>query len=152
MSTPWCKQLLPSIENNSSLSTRAIPTRVLHTMNSATSNYFWPTWMEMDPELWKCPLWVSLGTFKNTQKVTERFCGAVTVTLQGKFRSGAALMPDDGLPYRTLFPGCGPQANSLLSQHSGSLVAISPGNSSYVSMTAQHYFCVLCYLTLRGRD
>lgn len=43
-------------------------------------------------------------------------------------------------------------ANSLLSQHSGSLVAIRPGNSSYVSMTAQHYFCVLCYLTLRGRD
>lgn len=33
--------------------------------------------------------------------------------------------------------------NSLLSQHSGSLVAIRPGNSSYVSMTAQPYFCVL---------
>lgn len=42
--------------------------------------------------------------------------------------------------------------NSFLSQHSGSLVVISPGNSSYVSMTAQHYFCVLCYLTLRGWD
>lgn len=42
--------------------------------------------------------------------------------------------------------------NSFLSKHSGSLVLIGPGNSSYASMTALHYFCVLCYLTLRGWD
>ncbi len=48
----------------------------------------------MPSELWKYPLWVSLGTFKNSQKArtsdTQRFCGAVTVTLQGKFRSSDA--------------------------------------------------------------
>lgn len=37
-------------------------------------------------------------------------------------------------------------------QCSAPLVAIVPGNSSYASMTARHYFCPRCYLTLRGRD
>lgn len=54
----------------------------------------------------------------------QGFRGAVTVTLQGKFRSGAALMPDDGPPYRTLFPGCGPPG-SLRNRTQRTLLSLS---------------------------
>lgn len=33
-------------------------------------------------------------------------------------------------------------------QHSASLVAIVPGNSSYASMTARHYFCLTLLLDI----
>lgn len=60
-------------------------------MNSATSTEFWPTWKEMPSELWKYPPWVSLGTFEKPSEVKAKHRAEIhTVTLQGKFRSGAA--------------------------------------------------------------